>query len=272
MGRFRKLKTLPSWRRISLHAWKPPRDPTVYGTLEVDVSKALEWLERTREESGVKVTLTHLVGKALAMAIAERPDVNAVVRRRRHIYVRDTIDIFFQVAFEGGEDLSGAKVSQADTKSVVEIARELGERAERVRAKKEREIAKGRTMIEKMPAVMRRPTLDLASWLTYDLGLDLRRAGIPYDSFGSAMVTNVGTFGLPSGFAPLVPFARTPILLTVGAVQPRPVAVGDRVEVRPMLTIGGTFDHRVLDGYQAGKLAARFRAIMESPDEHLPGG
>ena len=269
MARFTKLKDLPTWRSMALHTWRPPHDPTVYGTLDVDVSRAREWLEAQRRESGAKVTLTHLVGKAVAVAIAERPEVNAIVRRRRHIYVRDTIDVFFQVAFEGGEDLSGAKVTECDRKSVVEIANELRARVEKVRAHEEKEIAKGRSTIQHLPAVLRRPALDLASYLTYDLGLDLRKLGIPYDTFGSAMVTNVGMFGLPSGFAPLVPFARTPILLTVGAVTDRPVAVEGRVEVRPMLTIGATFDHRVLDGYQAGKLAARFRAVMEDPARAL---
>lgn len=252
-----------------MHTWRPPRDPTVYGTLDVDVSRATAWLENERRRTGVKVTLTHLVGKAIALAIAERPEVNAIVRRGRHLYVRDTIDIFFQVAFDGGENLSGAKVDRCDQKSVVEIARELSERAERIRAHQEKEISEGRDRIGRLPAVLRRPVLDLASFLTHDLGLDLRRVGLPYDQFGSAMVTNVGMFGLPTGFAPLVPFARTPILATVGAVEARPVAVGDRVEVRPMLTIGATFDHRVLDGYQAGKLASRFRTVMEDPPEDL---
>lgn len=260
---------MPSWRQLAMHTWRPPRDPTVYGTIDIDVSGATGWLDQQRRESGVKVTLTHLVGKAVALAIAERPEVNAVVRRRRHLYVRDTIDVFFQVAFEGGENLSGAKVDRCNEKSVVEIARELRDRAERIRAHQEKEIAEGRDRIGRLPSFLRRPALDLASWLSYDLGLDLRRVGIPYDQFGSAMVTNVGMFGLPSGFAPLVPFARTPILITVGAVQARPVAVEDRVEVRPMLTIGATFDHRVLDGYQAGKLASRFRAVMEDPATNL---
>lgn len=269
MARFEKQRELRSWRRMALNTWRPPHDPTVYGTIELDVSRALEWLSEQRRETGVKITLTHLVGKAVAMAIAERPEVNAVVRRGRHIYLRDSIDIFFQVAFEGGEDLSGAKVTGADAKSVLDIARELAERADRIRKHQEEDIARGRNIVERLPVLLQRPALDLGAWLTYDLGLNLRPLGIPYDQFGSAMVTNVGMFGLPSGFAPLVPFARTPILLTIGAVQARPVAVDDRVEVRPMLTVGATFDHRVLDGYQAGKLATRFRSVIENPAEAL---
>jgi pyruvate/2-oxoglutarate dehydrogenase complex dihydrolipoamide acyltransferase (E2) component len=272
VSRFRKLEDIPSWRLISLHAWRPPRDPSVYGTLELDLSKTLPWLEERRQATGLHLTLTHLIGKAIAMAIAERPEVNAIVRRRRHLYVRDTIDVFFQVAFGGGEDLSGAKVREADTKSVEDMARELQERVERIRAREAEGAADGRDQVQRLPALLRRPALDLAAWLSYDLGLDLRRFGLPYDQFGSVMVTNVGMFGLPVGFAPLVPFARTPLLLTVGSVEKRAVAVGpeqEEVAVHPMLTVGATFDHRVLDGYQAGKLAKRFTAIVEDPQGEL---
>lgn len=270
MSRFRKLEGLPSWRLISLHAWRPPRDPSVYGTLELDLLETLPWLEERRAATGLHLTLTHLIAKAIAMAIGERPEVNAIVRRRRHLYVRETIDVFFQVAFGGGEDLSGAKVRQADQKSVETIARELQERVDRIRARQGDD--DGRDQVQRLPSLLRRPALDLAAWLSYDLGLDLRRFGLPYDQFGSVMITNVGMFGLPVGLAPLVPFSRTPLLLTVGAVEKRPVAVGEdpeAVEVHPMLTIGATFDHRVLDGYQAGKLAQRFSAIVEDPAAHL---
>ena len=59
---FRKATTLSSWRKISLHTWSSPGDPSVYGTLELDMSRAQRYIEQLRTESGVKVTITHLVG------------------------------------------------------------------------------------------------------------------------------------------------------------------------------------------------------------------
>lgn len=43
------------------------------------MSRALVYLEELSKDRAVKVTLTHLVGKALADAIARRPEVNAVI-------------------------------------------------------------------------------------------------------------------------------------------------------------------------------------------------
>jgi pyruvate/2-oxoglutarate dehydrogenase complex dihydrolipoamide acyltransferase (E2) component len=265
---FKRLENVASWRALAVHAWDAPRDPTVYGVMDIVATKALAYVERVRRESGVKVTLTHLIGKAVALAIAERPDVNAIIRRGR-IYVRDTVDIFFQVAFEGGEELAGAKVGEVDKKSVVEVAESLGKKADRIRVKKDDPTQESARLLTKLPPTVTRFAMKLGERLTYDFDLNLTKYGVPYDAFGSAMITNVANFGLTVGHAPLFPPSRCPICLTIGAVRDAPVVVDGRVEVRPLLTIGASFDHRVADGYQAGRMAKRFHEVLEEPEREL---
>ena len=265
MSGFRRVKKLSSWRRISLSAWERPSDPSVYGWLDIDVSRALAFLEARSQAASSKITLTHLVGKGLALAIAESPDVNAIVRRGQHIYARSTVDVFFQVAYEKGGNLSGAKVSRADEKSIEEIASELADRAQAIRAHEKHELARSDQTLGNVPPLLRKLAMRAVEAATYDFGLNLSAFGVPEDGFGSAMVTNVGMFGLQHGFAPLVPFSRVPIVLTVGAVRDAPIAEQGQVVVRPMLSIGVTLDHRVLDGFQAGKLAQRFCDVIRDP-------
>jgi len=265
MPGFERVRKLSSWRRISLSAWGRPNDPSVYGWLDIDVSRALTYLEQRSRETASRITITHLVGKALAMAIADSPDVNAIVRRGRHIYTRSTIDIFFQVAYESGGNLSGAKVSEANTKSLDQIAAELSGRARAIRSHQRHELSKSDSSLAFVPPLLRTFALRLLETAIYDWGLNLSWLGLPTDGFGSAMVTNVGMFGLPHGFAPLVPFSRVPIVLTIGEVRDAAVVEEGEVVVRPVLTVGVTLDHRLLDGYQAGRLAQRFCAIMRDP-------
>ncbi len=265
---FHRLERVPAWRIMALHAWRAPSDPTVYGVIDVDARPVLAQVEKLRAESGERVTLTHLVGKAIAMAIAERPEVNAIVRRGR-LYVRDSIDIFFQVAFEGGENLAGAKIEHVDQKGVPAIAGELAALASRIRERKDNPTQQSARRLARLPPALIRSTMRLGELLTYDFDLDLSRLGIPYDAFGSAMVTNVGGFGLTVGHAPLFPPSRVPIVLTIGAVRDAPAVEAGAVVVRPTLTIGASFDHRLLDGFQAGKLARRFREVLEHAADEL---
>lgn len=267
MRGFRPEAKLSTWRRMALHAWRAPSDPSVYGTLEIDATEARDFVAELRAKTGTRVTITHLVGRAIALAIRERPEVNAIVRLGR-AFRRESIDVFFQIAFEGGEDLNGQKIARADEKPVIEIARELEQAAAAVRARKAEGVRTARTF-SKLPQSLTGLAMRAGAFATYDLGLDLSRFGVPYDAFGSAMVTNVGGFGITSGFAPLLPFSRAPIILLVGEIHDRAVVRDGQVVPRPILPIGATFDHRLLDGFQAGKLSARFRAILEHPRAEL---
>src|SRR5207244_11910550 len=140
-----------------------------------------------------------------------------------------------QGAIEGGRELSGLKIGRADEKSVVEIAREMEERVERLRQRRDRQVERTKSLLDRIPVPLLGPIMRTISYLIYDLDLDLTRAGIVKDEFGSAMVTNVGMFGLTEAFAPLVPFSRTPLAVLVGEVQARPVVQLGSVRVRPLV-------------------------------------
>ncbi|MCI0490460.1 MAG: 2-oxo acid dehydrogenase subunit E2, partial [Blastocatellia bacterium] len=47
--------------------------------------------------------------------------------------------------------------------------------------------------------------------------------------------------------------ARCPILILVPEVRPRPWVSGDCLEVRPVLRLCASFDHRLVDGAAAGR-------------------
>lgn len=268
MSKSLRAAKVSTWRLISLSAWTRPSDPSVYGWLDVDVSRALAYLERL--PASPKITITHLVGKAVAMAIADCPSVNAIIRRDR-IYLRDTVDVFFQVAYDQGENLSGLTIESADRKSLGAIANELSTRANTIREHREHALSRSDARLSRVPAPLRAFALRAVETAVYDWNLDLRRFGVPRDAFGCAMITNVGSFGLPHAFAPLVPFTRTPIVVAVGAVREAAVVDHGEIVVRPVLPVGVTLDHRVLDGYQAGKLARRFEEILRDPRAALGG-
>ncbi len=267
---YRRQRRPTSWRRLALATWRAPNDPTVYGTIEVDMSEASALIAELRERTGVRVTPTHLVTKALALSLAEQPEGNGLILGRR-VYLRDRVDVFCQVASEDGRDLSGVKIEAADRRSVVEIADELARRAERVRAREDREVERTKASLGRIPDWLLAPVLRAVGFLTYDLGLDLRRFGIAYDSFGSAMVTSIGGIdaGLGLALAPLVPFSHVPIIVLVNRIQRRPVAVGESVEIRPVLTLGCTFDHRFIDGVIAARIASGLHRNLERARERL---
>jgi 2-oxoisovalerate dehydrogenase E2 component (dihydrolipoyl transacylase) len=80
-------------------------------------------------------------------------------------------------------------------------------------------------------------------------------------------VSNFGALGVDDG----VPVINHPeaAILGMGAIKPRPVAVGEEVVVRPTMTLTCVFDHRVADGAQAAQFVRELRDLIESPETAL---
>ena len=257
------------WRKVASATWRGPLDPQIYGDLEIDATTLLGFVEDARAATGVRLTVTHLVGRALAHGLGENPDLN--VRKRGGKFVpRDDVSIFFVVAVDGGKDLSGVKVRHADRKSAVDIATELTERAGRIRTGDDGGFGRSKTVLARTPIPVLRPALRFATWLTSDRGVDLKRLGLRAEPFGSALVTSVGMFGVQHAYAPLSQFYRVPFLALVSEVAPKPVVVEGEVVARPVLTVSATMDHRYLDGAHAARLSRSVRGYLEDPRAFEP--
>jgi len=82
-------------------------------------------------------------------------------------------------------------------------------------------------------------------------------------SGGTFTLTNLGMYEI-DGFTPIINQPQAAIL-GVGRIQPRPVAVGEAVQVRPMMTLSLSFDHRLVDGAPAARFLQRVKQLIERP-------
>lgn len=251
-------------RKLAIATWRAPREGNIYGKLTVDATEALAYIDHVREQTGEKVTITHLVGKAVGEALAREPTLNGRIVMGRYVPNED-VSLSYLVAMEDGADLAKAKIEHIDRKSVVDVARELRELAERLRAGADDDWEKSKGLIRALPTQLLRPLLWLIGWLSSSLGLEAKAIGVERFPFGAAIVTSVGMFGLDEGYAPPTPFARVPIYVLVGAIRDQVTVVDGEPEVRPLLTVTATIDHRFIDGFQAGVLAREFRRVFEDP-------
>ena len=80
---------------------------------------------------------------------------------------------------------------------------------------------------------------------------------------GTFTITNGGVFGSLVS-TPIINYPQAGIL-GLHKVQDRPVAVGGKVEIRPMMYVALTYDHRLIDGQQAVLFLVRVKELMEDP-------
>ena len=115
-----------AFRKIAFGTWQDAYDPSIYGSMRIRMDNAMAYLQKFREQTGRKLTVTHMATKALAIALTECSEANAVLRWNK-LYLRKSIDISVLVVMEdeGQIDLSATKIENVDKKSLVEIIDEI---------------------------------------------------------------------------------------------------------------------------------------------------
>ena len=102
-----------------------------------------------------------------------------------------------------------------------------------------------------------------------DFGLRARDNKLKLEELqgGTFSITNGGVFGS---------LMSTPILnapqsgiLGMHKIQNRPVAIEDKVVIRPMMYLALSYDHRLVDGRQAVTFLVRVKETLESPERML---
>jgi len=84
---------------------------------------------------------------------------------------------------------------------------------------------------------------------------------------GTFSITNGGVFGSLMS----TPILNSPqsAILGMHKIQPRPMAVGDKIEIRPMMYLALSYDHRIVDGREAVTFLVKVKENLEDPQRML---
>jgi len=102
-----------------------------------------------------------------------------------------------------------------------------------------------------------------------DFGLRARDNKLKLEELqgGTFSITNGGVFGS---------LMSTPILnspqsgiLGMHKIQPRPMAIGDKIEIRPMMYLALSYDHRIVDGREAVTFLVKVKENLEDPQRMI---
>ena len=198
--------------------------PRVTYTHPVDTTAMKEMrdkLKKACKEDNVKLTFNHIIMKMTAKVLMEFPDVNAsfadnMLTRHTHANVG--------LAVAKGDGLIVPNVKGADTKSLVEVARETEALIEAART--------GKLAMEDMTG-------------------------------GTFTISNLGPYGI-TNFSPIINQPELAILGVCDMVE-TPVVRNGQIEIRPLMNLCLTADHRVVDGVMAAKFLKRLCDLLENP-------
>jgi 2-oxoglutarate dehydrogenase E2 component (dihydrolipoamide succinyltransferase) len=199
---------------------------------EVDlthVARVRAQLKKSYADRGVNLTYLAFIAKATVDMLRKYPMLNATVSGHDIIY-RGDVNLGIAVALDWG--LIVPVIRRADELSLFGLARTIQDLAERARGKK------------LQPDEVQR---------------------------GTFTITNPGVFGSYIG-TPIINQPQVGIL-GVGAIEKRPKVITlddgqDVIAIRTMCMFAVTYDHRIVDGADAGRFMRDFRTFLEAfPEE-----
>jgi 2-oxoglutarate dehydrogenase E2 component (dihydrolipoamide succinyltransferase) len=105
-----------------------------------------------------------------------------------------------------------------------------------------------------------------------DLGKKARDGKLSLEELqgGTFTITNGGIFGSLVS-TPILNFPQVAIL-GMHKIQDRPVAVDGKVEIRPIMYLAISYDHRIVDGADAVSFLVRIKELIEDPESLLLEG
>jgi 2-oxoglutarate dehydrogenase E2 component (dihydrolipoamide succinyltransferase) len=221
----------PVRRRIADHmTWSVRISPHASAFAECDLSAAVDFVRRERASFAARVgaplTYTVCAAAALAQTVREFPGFNASVVGDA-IALKPHVHLGVAVALADSDELIVPVIRDADTLSLEGMARAVADVASRARERRLR----------------------------------------PEDVQGGTItLTNPGVFGGITG----TPILNQPqvAIVGLGAIVKRAVVIedegGDRIAVRPTMTVALTFDHRAADGMAAFRFLDRLKTRIEA--------
>lgn len=211
--------------------------------------------------------LFQIVVTAVLKTITLRPKMNRFIANQS-IYQRNEVSAAFTVkkllADDGGEALAFIHAKDSDTIDTVhdEIFRQVS----LCRSEEKDPSTAAMDIIQKIPRTLLKLVgagarhLDRHGWMPKDV-----IATDPY--YASAVLTNLGSIQLHSGYHHLTNWGTCSVFCAIGERKKRPFYDEDGTfEMRDSIDLGLTIDERIADGYYYSKTVRLLRKLLENPE------
>ncbi|MCJ7537987.1 MAG: 2-oxo acid dehydrogenase subunit E2 [Anaerolineales bacterium] len=223
----------------------------IYALLEVDVTETRRAIKELSSTAGNKISFTAFIVASFAQAIEKIPQVHSFIDWRRRLVTFYDVDVVTMIEPEVGKVAIPNIICAANRKTVVQICSEIRSIQSRPYASEQ-----AGTIMKIAPRMPRFVRLLFFRILKLN---PHRFKQMP----GTVVLTSVGMFGKGGGWG--IGFLPTHNLgITVGGISQKPGLKDGEIVVREYLDITLSFDHDIIDGAPAARVASVLTDFIEA--------
>jgi pyruvate/2-oxoglutarate dehydrogenase complex dihydrolipoamide acyltransferase (E2) component len=266
---FYKMKTPAElnsgWRKVASSIYRRPVDSKIFGSVEIDITD-LELFIAEKRKNGIKATLTHIFILAAARALKQEvPELNTFIKRG-NVVKRDHIDVMVSVLLRDSK-MGSVLIKDADTLTLNDLVRVMKDEINKSRKGDENKTMQMKDKLARIPWPVRGWVYRVIKTVTMDWGFSFPSLGLSANSFGSFIVSNIGSLGLDMGYPALFPSSNVSFVLILGGVNRKPTVVNEQIVPRTILSLGAALDHRVVDASHGGLLFRYLKNVVNNPHQ-----
>jgi len=253
-----------AWRKVASSIYRRPVDSKIFGSVEIDITD-LELFIAEKRKNGIKATLTHIFILAAARALKQEvPELNTFIKRG-NVVKRDHIDVMVSVLLRDSK-MGSVMIKDADALTLEELIKVMKDEISNSRQGEENKTMQMKDKLARIPWPLRSLVYRVIKTVTMEWGFSFPSLGLSANSFGSFVVSNIGSIGLDMGYPALFPSSNVSFVLILGGVNRKPAVVGDEILPRTILSLGAALDHRVVDASHGGLLFRYLKKVVKNPE------
>lgn len=279
--------TLSPVRKFMLWAFgSPSNDPYVNFNLDVEFDKALVYLEKYNQTSTMKISIHHLLLKALADAFQLHPRLNVKIFSDE-IYRLPSVNIATPVNLVKKEwnptanELGLVIVREADKKTLQDIAQNISGEAKNYA--NQGESSGGSTLIlEEIVKFLYRYLPDSSLRLFFkgmslfghnrvlhDLMHEFIGISTMFTNLGSIIRTCSGAHYKAASFSVPDKLVHFSTCFGAGPLEKKPFVENDQIVIKSVIPMLIIFDHRIVDGFLISRFIEDFVKRLQQPESYF---
>jgi len=240
----------------------PKRTQSICWTvIQTEATNLLAFIKQKKQE-GFEITIFHITIAALLRTASQFPELNRFIYGHK-FYARE--EYTFSFAVNLGKNTVMRKIWLKPEYDLFTVSEKLREIVSKAHKNPDDSLDSSIDMLMKLPSFITSIITKVYPWLVDKCLIPLK---VVEDDvlYSSAIISNLGSFGLNAPFHHLYEWGNTSVFITMGILRKAPIVLEDNtLKVADILDFGFTVDERICDGKKLSEALLFFKKCIEDP-------